>query len=86
MGTEVDPVERGNFSWRSYQFVTSRKARAASHLPGLMHELCEALAEGVGFEPTVGSYPYSGLANPCTCKVGISVRRRETQYSWILMR
>ena len=43
--------------------------------------LTEVVAEGVGFEPTVGFNTYSGLANPCTCKMGTTMRREETQYS-----
>jgi len=67
--------------WRSHQFVTSKEARAARRLPGLMRELCGVWAEGVGFEPTVGFNTYSGLANSYTRYKDYILRQWKTNNS-----
>jgi hypothetical protein len=49
------------------------RAEAAIH--------ADLVAEGVGFEPTVGSYPYSGLANGCRGKVDYVIGLHKTANS-----
>jgi len=56
-------LARWRSRWRSDATEGNKKASTALWLAGLASEFMRASAEGVGFEPTVGGKPYSGLAN-----------------------